>query len=99
MAAMPIGGLMVLDGGKLPVEDAVVETMEVALLHPAGIDSVSLTGDTALHVASLGYDRVVRLLAERGASLNIKNGRGLTPLAILTRRNPADSNTVELLRK
>ena len=63
---------MVLDGGKLQVEDAVVETMEVALLHPTGIDSVSLTGDTALHAAaSMGYDRMVRLLAERGASLNI----------------------------
>jgi ankyrin repeat protein len=94
-------GLMVLDGGKLPAEDAVVETVEVALLHPAGIDSVNLTGDTALHAAaSLGHDRVVQLLAERGASLNIKNGRGLTPLAILTRRNPgARSTTVELLRK
>ena len=39
-------------------------------------------GDTAVHVAAaLGYDTVVRLLVERGASVNAKNARGITPLA------------------
>ena len=41
-------------------------------------------GDTALHVAAgRGLNTVVQLLADRGAQLNAKNKRGLTPLAAL----------------
>ena len=30
----------------------------------------------------MGFDSVVQLLADRGADVNVKNKRGLTPLAI-----------------
>jgi ankyrin repeat protein len=89
-------GLILIDGGKLPDEARVVEAIEIALLHSSDIDAVNRNGDTALHAAaSMGYDRVVRLLAEKGAKLNIKNNRGLTPLGT-SGRNPS---TAELLRK
>jgi ankyrin repeat protein len=45
----------------------------------------------------MGYDRVIKLLAEKGANLNVKNSRGLTPLAALRGRN--NSSTADLLRK
>jgi ankyrin repeat protein len=52
--------------------------------------------------AAQGFDSVVRLLAERGADLNVRNKRGLTPLgALLGRSGPARSArqpTMELLR-
>ena len=39
-------------------------------------------GDTALHVAaSLGYDSVVELLVEHGAAVDVRNRRGISPLA------------------
>jgi ankyrin repeat protein len=45
------------------------------------LHAASRTGDTALHVAAaLGYDTVVQFLVERGASVSVKNARGVTPL-------------------
>jgi ankyrin repeat protein len=100
-------GLSLLDGGRLPDESRVVDAVAVALLHAQDIDAVNRTGDTALHAAAtMSYERVVRLLAEKGANLNLKNSRDLTPLGILAGRNraaqPADAsraNVVEFLRK
>ncbi len=104
-------GVSLLDGGKLPDDSHVVEAMTVALLQNGDINAVNRNGDTALHAAALmGYDRVVKLLADKGAQLNVKNNRGLTPLAALTGRpqtgaasaNRAEAlhpSTVELLRK
>jgi ankyrin repeat protein len=90
-------GLAIIDGGKLPDEASVVETVTAVLLQPAELDGVNRNGDTAMHAAaSMGYDRVIKMLAEKGADLNIKNNRGLTPLAALRGRN---SSTVELLKK
>jgi ankyrin repeat protein len=34
--------------------------------------------------AGLGYDSVVQYLADHGAQVNVKNKRGLTPLAALS---------------
>jgi ankyrin repeat protein len=106
MAAAGIGvdpnadrrGLTVFDGGKPADEGLVVETVTAALNLGGDINAVNRGGDTALHgAASLGYDRVVQLLADRGAQLNVKNARGQTPLAVLTRgRHPG---TADLLRK
>jgi ankyrin repeat protein len=91
-------GLILIDGGKLPDEARIVEAVTVVLLEPLDIDAGNRNGDTALHAAStMGYDRVVKLLAEKGANLNVKNSRGLTPLAALRGRN--NSSTAELLRK
>jgi ankyrin repeat protein len=52
------------------------------LARDANVNAASRTGDTALHVAAaLGYDTVVQLLVDRGANVNLKNARGVTPLA------------------
>jgi ankyrin repeat protein len=89
-------GLFLIDGGKLPEEGRVVEAAGVALLQ-GDIDAANKNGDTALHAAAtMGYGRVVTLLAQKGAKLSIKNSRGLTPLAALSGRNTV---TADLLRK
>src|SRR5205085_6599305 len=78
-------GLNVVDGGKLPDESRVLETVNAALVDQRNIDEVDRNGDTALHAAALmGYDSVVKLLAGHGANLNVKNNRGLTPLSALS---------------
>ena len=47
------------------------------------INAVTSQGDTALHgAAAEGYNRVIQLLADRGALLSVKNKRGQTPLQV-----------------
>lgn len=99
MAAAGIGadskanrrGLSVFDGGKVEDESRVVEVVSAAIKLGGDVNGANQAGDTALHgAAALGYDQVVRLLAAKGAQLNVKNARGHTPLAALTLvRGPA----------
>jgi hypothetical protein len=77
-------GLAVLDGGTIEPESRVLEAAAAALSLGSDANAVNPAGDTALHIASAqGYDTVVRLLAEHGADLNVRNKRGLTPLGAL----------------
>jgi ankyrin repeat protein len=107
-------GLSVFDGGKIEDESRVVEAVTAALNLGGDVNAVNQAGDTALHgAASLGYDPVVQLLADKGAQLSVKNTRGQTPLAALTRgrgqaaaagaadpsRQIAHPSTADLLRK
>jgi uncharacterized protein len=107
-------GLTVFDGGKIEDESRVLQAVAAALDLGGDVNAVNQAGDTALHgAASLGYDRVVQLLADKGAQLSVKNARGLTPLAALTRgrgqaaaggaaavpRQSAHPSTADLLRK
>jgi ankyrin repeat protein len=68
------------------------------------IDAVNPAGDSALHIASAqGYDTVVRTLVERGADMNLRNKRGLTPLGALLARagnspSQARHTTIALLK-
>ena len=63
--------------------DAVLAALEAG----ADVNAVDETGNTALHhVVDKGFDRVVELLVERGARLDATNDRGMTPLALVTRR-------------
>jgi ankyrin repeat protein len=78
-------GLSILDGGVIEGEDRVLSTVEALVDLKADLAAVTSGGDSAVHVAALrGYDRAIRLLAERGAPLDLKNARGLTPLGTLT---------------
>ncbi len=104
-------GLSVLDGGTVEDESRVVETIAVALSSGADLNAANSAGDTAVHAAALlGYDRVIRQLADAGATLSVKNARGQTPLSEIagkpatalrspdrTSRGPRQS-TVDLLR-
>jgi ankyrin repeat protein len=108
-------GIYVYDGAVVEPESVVLDGVKTALALGSDINAVNKAGDTALHAAVLlGFDTVVQFLADKGADLNVKNKRGLTPLASLTKggrgRRGAPANdeyepsvaktsTVTLLRK
>jgi ankyrin repeat protein len=74
-------GIDTIDFGKVEPESRVLETVDAALRLSGEVNAAGQNGDTALHVAaSLGYDTVVQFLAEHGATLSVKNSRGITPL-------------------
>jgi hypothetical protein len=78
-------GIEVIDFGKVEPESRVREAVEAAVRLGGDVNAASQAGDTALHVAAaLGYDTVVQLLVERGARVNVKNKRGITPLVAAT---------------
>jgi uncharacterized protein len=77
-------GIAVIDFGKVEPESRVLEAVTAAVSLGADVNAANQAGDTALHsAASQGYDTVVQFLADHGAQLNVKNKRGLTPLAAL----------------
>jgi ankyrin len=98
-------GLAILDGGIVEPESRVLEAVNAALTLGSDIDATNPSGETALHAASAqGYDTVVTALAERGADLNARDGKGQTPLGALVARKSASktsrtSSTIDLLRK
>jgi uncharacterized protein len=93
-------GLAILDGGRAEPESRVVDAVSTALSVGSDINAATPAGDTALHTASSqGYDAVVKLLVEKGADLNARNKRGLTPLgALLGRSSASRQSTIALLR-
>lgn len=84
-------GICVCDGGVLEDASRVKEAVRASLDLGIDVNAINAAGDTALHAAaSMGYESVVQLLASVGASLNVKNKRGQTPLATLSKgRRPA----------
>jgi ankyrin len=77
-------GIATIDFGKVEPESRVLETVKVAVELGGDTTSANQAGDTALHAAAqLGYNTVIQYLVDRGAPLNAKNKRGLTPLAQL----------------
>jgi ankyrin repeat protein len=80
-------GLAILDGGKVEPDSQVLDAVATALTLGSDINAVNPAGDTAVHTASAqGYGEVVKMLAERGADLNARNAKGLTPLGALLAR-------------
>jgi ankyrin len=76
-------GVALLDGGVMEPPGHLRRAVLAALESGADVTATNDAGETALHgAASLGHADVVQLLAERGAGLNVKNKRGLTPLAL-----------------
>jgi ankyrin repeat protein len=72
-------------------ERQTLESIEAILALGVDVNTPDKAGDTVLHLATGKlYNRVIQYLAENGADLEIKNKRGLTPLAALTasRRGP-----------
>ena len=87
-----------IDGATIEDEGRVLEAVIVAIDADGDVNAVNKAGDTALHsAASLGYDRVIRLLAHKGAQVNAKNKRGQTPLALLTGRRGTVRGAVDAL--
>ncbi len=98
------------------VEERTLGAIAAAVDLGLDVNATSASGDTALHAAAArGFNRVIEWLVARGAALDVKNKKGLTPLAIASAASqralpPAaqqSSNgagttaaaTVELLRK
>jgi hypothetical protein len=57
----------------------------------SGLDVNTATekGDTALHgAANRGADSIVKYLAKRGATLDVKNKQGMTPPDLATGKTP-----------
>jgi ankyrin repeat protein len=83
-----------------------VEAVRVLLELGADANAVDGEGNTALHVAVSGQSLpIIKLLADKGARLDVKNKKGLTPLALASaggRRGAAaggkPSPVAELLR-
>ena len=61
-----------------------IEAVEQALEAGADVDdNTNNSGDTAMHIAaSRGLDDIISLLAARGATLDVRNERGQTPLGV-----------------
>ena len=93
-------GLAILDGGRAEPDSQVLDAVAAALTLGSDINAVNPAGDTAVHVAAAqGYSEVVKLLAERGADLDIRNTRGLTALGALQGRAGARRQSmIELLK-
>ena len=91
-------GLAILDGGKVEPDTQVLEAVTAALTLGSDINAANPVGDTAVHIAAAqGYGEVVKLLASQGADLNVRNAKGLTPLAAVAARAGRKS-MVDLLR-
>lgn len=79
-------------------ERRVAETVEIALGLGASPDAANKDGNTALHVAAQRrLKSVIRLLVDKGAPLDQKNAKGLTPVALVG-SDPANESVRELLR-
>jgi ankyrin repeat protein len=77
--------ICVCDWGVMEDERVVLDAVALALSQGGDVNAVNKAGDTALHgAANMRYDTVVQFLADKGADLNVKNKRGLTPLAAIT---------------
>jgi ankyrin repeat protein len=96
---------------RIPGEDErlTIETLTLALeQHAAEIDDRDFRGNTPLHLAaSKGADEVVEFLVAHGATLDLRNKDGATPLSLTHRPAPAAGggdptvlqSTQDLLRK
>ena len=66
-------------------EEITLRAVAAALDLGADVNAVNNDGDTALHMASaLALNSVVQLLVDRGAKLDVKNKRDVTPLGMAT---------------
>ena len=66
-------------------EAITLRAVAAALDLGADVNAANINGDTALHMAAaLALNRVVQLLVDRGAKLDAKNKREVTPLGMAT---------------
>jgi ankyrin repeat protein len=66
-------------------EEITLRAAGAALDLGADVNAVNTDGETALHLAAaLALNKVVQLLVDRGAKLDVKNKRDVTPLGMAT---------------
>jgi ankyrin repeat protein len=66
----------------VPTPENAIEALTVLLDRGLDVDAFNNVGNTAMHAAVGRGDAVVKFLASRGATLNLKNKAGLTPLDV-----------------
>jgi ankyrin repeat protein len=66
----------------VPTADSAIEAVTLLLDRGLDVDAFNNAGNTALHAAVARGDSLVKFLASRGATLNLKNKAGFTPLDI-----------------
>jgi ankyrin repeat protein len=85
-----------------------LEAIKLVMDLGGDVNAVNQSGETALHgAAAKGLNTIVQFLAEHDAKLDVKNKRGLTPLATAVGQTGADvarptegrKRTADLLRK
>jgi ankyrin repeat protein len=81
MAAANVGTREEDTTGRRKTEAEAIETIQLCLAAGVDVNAVDGSGRTAVFGAAMwGLDQVVKFLAEHGATLDIKDKRGLTPL-------------------
>jgi ankyrin repeat protein len=75
--------------------DVVMMTLLIAA--GADLDRANAAGETALHIAA-GSPATVRFLTDEGASPDVKNKAGLTPLEALLKQRAPNVESIALLR-
>jgi ankyrin repeat protein len=88
---------------SIPESDA-LQSVKLCLELGINVNAVNEKNQTALHgAADRGADRIVQYLAENGAKLDVKDQKGLTPLAMVAGSDsyghPGYPSTEALLRK
>ena len=71
--------------------------MRLLLSGGADADRANAAGETAMHIAA-NLPKALRFLADEGASPDIKNARGLTPLEALLKTREPNAEAVAILR-
>ena len=92
MAAAGVGCLA--PGEEAGTEDEAIEAVKLALELGNDVNAVDDNGETAMHGAAYkSFPRVVQLLADKGAKIEVwnrKNKYGWTPLAIAEGHRPGN---------
>jgi ankyrin repeat protein len=66
----------------IPTPESAIDAMTLLLDRGLDVDAFNNAGNTALHAAVGRGDSVVKFLASKGATLNLKNKAGFTPLDV-----------------
>jgi ankyrin repeat protein len=83
MAAAGVGTSDSDSTGRYKTEEEINQAIRVLIDTGLDVNATNGRGQTALHGAALmGFDEVVRFLAENGAELDLEDSRGFTPLQV-----------------
>ena len=79
--------VQVAERNERDMERLTFDTVKLAIALGLDVNHANKAGDTALHLAaSQGLATVIRLLGDAGARVDVKNQRGVTPLAMASAR-------------
>jgi ankyrin repeat protein len=107
MLASGLGRGLSAFNDEFAAEAQMLEAVKLLLDQHVDVNAVNEGGQTALHFAALSMDSVVEVLVKNGASLDIKDRQGRSPMDMANgrggptpgRRRLLSSSTIELLRK